>query len=265
MDDLPPSADSEPDRAPDAWTRVLLVGMPGLELQQVLPAERERDPWSIHIAQPRNPIGCSCGEVHTADEEAFLTLLIGQPDLIVRANKDALTMAMVPDLDQPRWPRIPYVAPDPDSGSFYEWAAEAVAHFTDFLGPENCSCTTWDNICILWEPSSDICGCGQERDPSQLGVPVCLPEHARLRFAAEPVPGSLPRAMERLLARSTWITPRCRRLMVALSLDANHGMLSEADEALGALSERVGEETKVLWHMPIALREAVPILSVLGG
>jgi hypothetical protein len=187
MEDLPCSAESEPavlsrDRM------VLVVTAPGIEAEHILPAGREPPPWGTHVAQPWKPVVCSCGEQHTAEDGEFLTLLVGQPQPELRTNKDTFTLAIVPNLDKPPYAGYPYVAPEPDSGPFEEWASKVVANFTGFFVGGGL-CTRWDNIRILWDPSTNLLGCGKERDPSQDNVPVCLvpaclPEHARLRFVA---------------------------------------------------------------------------------
>jgi hypothetical protein len=96
-------------------------------------------------------------------------------------------------------------------------------------------------------------------------VPVCLPEHDRLRFAAEPAPDSLVNAIGRLLDRNPWISPQCMRFMPTLSLDAEHGSILDASETGGLLSDRTHGKAKILHHEPDALRGTVSILSVLGG
>jgi hypothetical protein len=263
VEDLPPSAESEPTVL-SGDRMVLVVTAPGIEAEHILPAGREPPPWGTHVAQPWKPVVCSCGKQHTAEDGEFLTLLVGQPQPELRTNKNTFTLAIVPNLDKPPYAGYPYVAPEPESGPFEDWASKVVANFTGFF-VGGCLCTCWDNIRILWDPATELLGCGKERDPSQDNVPVCLPEHARLRFAAEPAPDSLVNAMGRLFDRNQWISPQCMRLMVALSLDAEHGSLMDASEAWGLLSDRTHGKAKILCHEPNAPRGTVPILSVLGG
>jgi len=263
VEDLPSSAESEPavlsrDRM------VLVVTAPGIEAEHILPAGREPPPWGTHVAQPWKPVVCSCGEPHAAEDGEFLTLLVGEPQPELLTNKNTFTLAIMPNLDKPPYAGCPYVAPEPDSGPFEEWASKVVANFTGFFTGGGL-CTRWDNIRILWDPSTDHLGCGVERDPSQDNVPVCLPDCARLRFAAEPAPDSLVNAMGRLLDRNQWISPQCMRFMVALGLDAEHGTIWDANEAGGLLSDRTLGKAEILYHEPFAPRGTVPILSVLGG
>jgi len=68
-----------------------------------------------------------------------------------------------------------------------------------------------------------------------------------------------------LLARNQWISPQCMRFMVALGMDAQHGTIWDANEAVGLLSDRTHGRANILYHEPFALRGTVPILSVLGG
>ena len=263
MDDLPSSAESEPavllsDRM------VLVVTAPGIEAEHILPAGREPPPWGTHVAQPWKPVVCSCGEQHAAEDGSFLTLLVGQPQPELRANKDTFTLAIVPNLDKPPYAGCPYVAPEPDAGPFEEWASKIVANFTEFF-VGGCLCTRFDNIRILWDPSTERLGCGEERDPSQDNVPVCLPDHARLRFVAEPAPDSLVDAMGRLLDRNQWISPQCTRFMVALGMDAERSTIWDANAAWGLLIDTTHAKANILCHEPFAPRGTVPILSVLGG
>jgi hypothetical protein len=55
------------------------------------------------------------------------------------------------------------------------------------------------------------------------------------------------------------------RFMVALGMDAQHGTIWDANEAVGLLSDRTHGRANILYHEPFALRGTVPILSVLGG
>jgi len=268
MDDLPFSTESEPAEL-SRDRMVLVVAAPGIEAEHIMPAGREPPPWGTHFTQPWKPVVCSCGEQHAAEDGEFLTLLVGQPQPELRTNKDRLTLAIVPNLDKPPYAGYPYVAPEPDSGPFEGWASKVVANFTGFFAG-GCLCTYWDNIRILWDPATDLLGCGKERDPSQDNlpvclVPVCLSEHARLRFVAEPAPDSLVNAMGRLLDRNQWISPQCMRLMVALGMDTEHGSIMDASEAMGLLSDRTDGRAKILYHEPFVPRGTVPILSVLGG
>lgn len=264
MDELPSPAGSEPTEPARETRMLLVVTTPGIEVESVLPTRREHPPGAIHVAQPWKPVVCRCGEQHTAEDGEFLTLLVGPPQAEPGTNKNTFTLAIVPTLETDPYAASPYVAPEPDSGPFQEWASNVVAQFTDFF-VGGCLCCRWDNIRILWDPSSDICGCGQVRDPSQGDVPVCSPDHARLRFAAEPALDSLAKAMGRLLERTAWITPQSLRFMVALGLDAEHGTIMDCQDAVQLLEDRLGEHAKVLFHEPFAPRGTVPILSVLGG